>query len=194
MALADWQTALASAVVARASRSAGPAHAGLDPAARAWLSDVAGSAGFAVTCRVQRWWRTVRLRWAARLTLAALGPERSVAVLDAYLDAVPAFTLFLIPEALRFLEFAPNAAPGAPHVLSVARFERALLAAKQAECDPGAAFEPVAVTFAAHPEDLLSALLSGGPLPPPGGEHLVLVSPELPHRWQVVTGPGGQCP
>jgi hypothetical protein len=184
VALADWQTALASEVVARASRSAGPAHAGLDPADRAWLTDVTGSAGFAVTCRVQRWWRTVRLRWAARLTLAALG-ERSAAVLDAYLDAVPAFTLFLIPEALRFLDFAPTAAVDVPHVRSVARFERALLAAKQAESEPAAVFEPVTVMFAAPPEELLAALLSGAPLPPEGEEHRVLVSPELPHRWRV---------
>ena len=189
MALADWQTALAAEVVARASRSAGPAHRGLDLAAadRAWLGEVTGSAGFAVTCQVQRWWRTVRLRWAARLTLAALGPDRAAGVLDGYLDAVPAFTLFLIPEAMRFLEFAPAAAPDVPHVRSVARFERALLAAKQAEGDPAAAVGPEVVALTAPPEELLGALLSGGPIPAPGEEHLVLVSPELPHRWHVVS-------
>jgi hypothetical protein len=107
-------------------------------------------------------------------------------VLDAYLDAVPAFTLFLLPEALRFLEFAPAAAPDVPHVPSVARFERALLAAKQAACDPAVPFGPEVVAFAAPPEELLGALLGGGPLPAPGREYAVVVSTELPRLWRVV--------
>jgi hypothetical protein len=191
MSLGDWQAAVGGLVVTRASgRPTGSVLDGLRLTAgeRDWLNGLAGSPGFEVTCRVQRWWRGVRLRWAARLTLGALGAGRSARVIDAYLDAVPAFSLFFVPEALRFLEFAPAAAPEVPHLASVARFEHALLSTTQVVTGSAAAGVGEVVAFAAPPEELLDAILSGDPLPPVGEEYLVLVSASLPHRWRVLTG------
>ena len=69
----------------------------------------------------------------------------------------------------------------------VARFEHALLSTTQAV--PGSAVGVgEVVAFAAPPDELLDAILSGDPLPPVGEEHLVLVWASLPHRWRVLTG------
>ena len=109
----------------------------LTAAERGWLSQLPGAPGFNVTCHIQRWWRETKLGWTTSLTLAALGPERADAALKAYLDATPCVSLFFTPEALGFLDFVPGMSEWRewtdwPHVTEIARFERALLIAKEA--------------------------------------------------------------
>jgi hypothetical protein len=184
MALVDLQSALGSLVVARASAL----DRGLDLTTqeRAWLQQLTGSAGFGVTCYIQRWWRETRLHLAARLTLAVLGPERGAELLAAYLDRVPVSSLFFIPEAVGFLDFVLGQGLEIPHLEAVARFERAVLLAAQAVSLPPAPSNAVVVEFAAPPDQVLWALVRGEPLPSPG-EHVfgVLVAPWLPGLWRL---------
>jgi hypothetical protein len=213
MPLGDLQIAL-GAMVATGACASGPGRCrsadleGLDLTAeeRAWLDQLAGSPGLAITCRVQRWWRELRLRLTVRLTLAALGVVRSAEIITAYLDSSACPSLFYIPEALGFLDRVIRAGDVTPHIGSVARFERALLLAAAAapvssaptpEAANGSGSEawchpphPAAtiVEFAAPPELVLGALLWGTPLPPTDGPICpVLVSPSLPGLWRLAT-------
>lgn len=135
MPLRDLQIGLGSMLTAQAARQvpAPPmAELNLTAAERSWLAQLIGTPGFEVTCAIQRWWRETKLRWTARLTLAAIGPQSDAAMLGRYLDATPLSSLFFMPEALGFLDFAGREAAGLPHVAEIARFERALLIVKDA--------------------------------------------------------------
>jgi hypothetical protein len=170
----------------------------LSPTERAWLAQLAGTAGLDVTRYIQCWWRRTRLVWTARLTLAALGAELSDSTIDEYLDAVPGSSLYFTAEALGLLDRIIQSPPPVPHVQAVARFERALILA--AEEAPGAgSLEPLPAldqTVAAHPssalipfeapiEGVLAALLYGFPMPPRGDViSAVLVTSGLAHFWR----------
>ena len=157
-----------------------------------------------LTCDVQRWWRRMRLQSTVRLTLAVLPPPQRLAVIQAYIASEPCMSLFFIPEALQFLDFVLQTAPEVPYLEAVARFERALFRAKEAQDSLGCTPPEVAallpthrlrcyeaaalILFPAHPEWLLSALLQGTDLPEPDGhQYPVLVAPGLPHLWRQAT-------
>jgi hypothetical protein len=125
-------------------------------------------------------------------------------MIHAYIAAVPCTSLFFIPEALQFLDFVLHTAATVPHLNAVARFERALLCAKDPESTSGQASDDIAtlsprqrlhchraaalIAFNAPPEMLLIALLRGTPVPAPDDlGHMVLVSPSLPHYWRSAT-------
>jgi hypothetical protein len=218
MPLRDLQIALGSMLTAQAAnQSAALSFDGLDlaPQERAWLAQLIGAPGFEVTCYIQRWWRETKLRWTARLTLAAIRaaepsrPERDAEMLKAYLDATPLSSLFFTPEAVGFLEFAACEALSLPHVANIARFEQALLLVKDAalqfaekndeargqdfdvlQPDGRLAPHPAAalLEFATPPEELLGALVAGCNLPPVHAEHFfILIAPGLPHLWRPAT-------
>jgi hypothetical protein len=203
MPLPDLQSALGTLVAARAAGRATDemldAFGGLDLTAdeRAWLTGLTATPGFGVTCHIQRWWRETRLRWTARLTLAALGPARGAQAINDYLSAAPCPSLFFMPEAFGFLDFVARTADESSHAGPVARFERALLALREANTrsslqppDGTAAARPAAalIEFFAPPVELLGALLSGSELPPVGLQRFpVIVAPGLPHYWRPAT-------
>jgi hypothetical protein len=211
MSLGDLQSALGSMVVAQASghRSLiGPlgSFGSLDLSAeeRAWLTGLADSAGFKVTCKIQRWWRQTKLQTAVELTLAALGAAKGAELMNTYLDVTPCTSLFFIPEAVGFLEFVAGAAKGRPHVVEVAQFERAILLARQAAIDPSGSQplrigsdpteqirpHPAAdvVLFAASPELVLGSILGDRSLPEEQmRKSPVLIAPRLSRLWRPAT-------
>jgi len=211
MALRDWQNALGQLVEARASgRELQPVLESLDgleleDSERAWLRKVAGTPGFELTCYVPRWWRYTRVSRSARLTLAALRETRE-AVLQSYLRATPCTTLFFISEGLSFLEYV-IATTALPHVKAVAEFERAVWVLKREapsapiplqlpSSEEVLARNPVAalVTFAAAPEAVLGALVTGQPLPQePAEPHPVLIAPGLPRMWRPASAQEAQA-
>ncbi|HET9622937.1 MAG TPA: hypothetical protein VFP84_16310 [Kofleriaceae bacterium] len=201
MTLQAWQAAIGQLVV-RGGTPAAPAPA-LDSDALTgeearWLRGVADSAGFRVTCEVQRWWRDLRLRTAAPLTLASVPEAEAERLLERYLDTQAATTQFFLAEAIRFLDWvlADPAIAVPPHAGSIAAWERArlraLLASPPAPAERAPRVVQVAsaatlVTFSAQPEQVLAALVAGAPLPAPGaGRWDVLVVPGRPPRWRVV--------
>lgn len=211
MPLRDLQIALGSMLSAQAAnQSAALSFDGLTLTGqeRDWLTQLIGAPGFEVTCYIQRWWRETKLRWTARLTLAALRAAESgkeAEVLKRYLDATPLSSLFFAPEAEGFLEFAAREAAALPHIADIARFEQALLLVKDAalqfaekdgktektDFDDARLFQPPAATlldFAAPPEELLGALIAGCDLPPARAERFpVLIAPHLRHLWRPAT-------
>ena len=157
-----------------------------------------------MTCDIQRWWRETKLRWTARLTLSALRPEEQTEVIAEYLATVPCVSLFFAAEASGFLDHVARARGERPHLAAIARFERALLRAKEAEIVtdvPGLATGDVAlvdsirvhpaasmVEFDASPERLLGALLARRPLPAVESAHsAILVAPGLARLWRPAT-------
>jgi len=211
MPLSDLQIALGVMVTTQAAgrRSADAPdfdNLRLTAAERDWLANLPEAPGFNVTCYIQRWWRETKLNWTTRLTLAALGPERADSALKAYLETTPCPSLFFTPEALGFLDFVAGMAMWRewsdwPHVIEIARFERALLIAKEAaqqsvagrsgdyELPPGARLSPhpaaALLEFAAPAADLLGALVEGRPLPHVSATRFpVLVAPGLAYFWR----------
>ncbi len=206
MPLSDLQIVLGAMVTAQATNGRPSADAplfgnpDLTSAERDWLIQLLGTPGFTVTCYIQRWWRETKLSWTTRLTLAALGPAEADAALKSYLEATPCPSLFFTPEALGFLDFVARVAER-PHVAEIARFERALLVAKEAaqqladrqpvgnELPSGARIAPhpaaALLEFAAPPAELLGALVEGRALPPACAARFpVLIAPGLPHLWR----------
>ncbi|MFP2933475.1 hypothetical protein ACLESO_51680, partial [Pyxidicoccus sp. 3LG] len=155
--------------------------------------------GFTLTADVPRWWRELRVRRSARLTLMALRGNEDEVVRD-YLRAVPCFTLFFIAEGLAFLEYVARTVK-LPHVQPLAELERALWGLKLAapawngdvpEQVPGLVLErhPTAarVPFQASPQAVLGAVLAGRALPAPVGPgHSVLVAPGIQGLWRPAT-------
>lgn len=209
MPLSDLQIALGEMVTAQAGAERSAADAPmfdalrLTAAERAWLTQLLDTPGFSVTCYIQRWWRETKLSWTARLTLTALGQAEADATLASYLETTPCPSLFFTPEALGFLDFVARAAER-PHVAEIARFERALLIAKEAaqqsadrqlvgnELPSGARLAPhpaaALLEFAAPPAELLGALVEGRTLPPACAVRFpVLIAPGLPHLWRPAT-------
>jgi hypothetical protein len=146
MSLHDLQRGLGALVALRAAAPQADAAAlsvldGLDltPEERAWLTRACDTPGFKVTCDIQRWWRETRLRFTARLTLSALPPAEGAALLQRYLSSVPCRSLFFAPEAIAFLKFAVDALAERPHLAALARFEQALVEAREADPEAGRA-------------------------------------------------------
>lgn len=206
MPLLDLQTALGAMVRMQTAAGSRPSFDSLDLTVeeRAWLAQLNGARGFKVTCYIQRWWRETKLQWTAQLTMWALGPEKSAEMLQNYLAAVPCPSLFFTPEAVGFLDFVARAAAGLPHVVEIARFQRALLLAGAGTSEPSGlpdeasallptqAIRPhpaaAIVAFAAPPELLLGAILMRQPLPAASTEAFpVLIAPGLPHLWRPAT-------
>ena len=175
----------------------------LTAAERDWLDQLQDTPGFNVTCYIQRWWRETKLNWTTRLTLAALGPEQADAALKAYLETTPCPSLFFTPEALGFLDFVSGTGKWAesPHLVEIARFERALLIAKEAaqqsagrqsgdnELPSCARLSPhpaaALLEFAAPAAELLGALVGGRPLPPATAKRFpILIAPGLAYLWR----------
>lgn len=207
MPLLDLQKALGTLVSARAATGQVSAESlssfnalNLTDAERQWLGSLIDTTGFRVTCDIQRWWRETKLKWTARLTLAALGAERSQQAIKEYLQVSPCASLFFVPEAIGFLNFIERTVDGIPHVASIARFESALLLAREeaAHVANGSSDDSdnhalphaaaVILAFAASPIELISAALKGQKLPPVSQEiFYVLISPSLPHLWRPAT-------
>jgi hypothetical protein len=188
MPLADFQAALGS-VIATATTSKSPQFSGLDLSLKEaqWLESLTETPGFQVTCAIQRWWRETRLRDLARLTIAALGKDSAARVIAIYLQRHICTSLFFLPETLAFLRFVADHTDH-PHLSAIAQFESALLLTKEESMHPTSSLQPTVryVEFAAPPEELLTALLQGLPLPEPSLQrYRVRVSAALPHFWEL---------
>jgi hypothetical protein len=211
MALRELQTALGTIIATHAAdlsrHAAQRAWLGtldLTEAECTWLKQLLNTPGMRLTCTIQRWWRQMRLQQTVRLTLAALPPAQRLQVVQTYIATVPCTSLFFIPEARQFLDFVLHTVAGVPHLDAIARFERALLCAREAEDMSGHTPPDVTallpsrllhhhqaaalISFSAPPEQLLHALLQGLPVPAPDSRaYAVLVTPRLPHYWRPVT-------
>jgi hypothetical protein len=200
MALQAWQQAIGMLVAQESSPGARRTpldQGGLSDAEQQWLAHVTGTPGFRVTCTVQRWWRDLRLRTAAPLTLAAVGDDCAEALLQRYLDTHLATTQFFLAEAIRFLDWLQRTGEieAFPHASSVAAWEGARLRALLAGRGAGRPAQDLVQTaravalvpFSSPPEHVFTALLTGRPLPAAGAEFWdVLVVPGTPPRWRVV--------
>jgi hypothetical protein len=199
MSLADLQRALGRRVAAQSSPAAfavddvGLEALSLDDDEAAWLHALEDTPGMAVTAYVARWWRETKLQMMARLTIMALQRVGAGHLVARYLDETACRTLFFLPEALGFLGFVAAADDIGPAAPAIARFERALIEAREAamvEADADATEKPTfqeLIAFPAPAELMLAALVSGEPLPTAAaGMNVVEVSSTLPHLWRVV--------
>jgi hypothetical protein len=196
MSLADLQRALGCLVASQSSPSAfGPednaALGGLELTTQEseWLGGLAGSAGLAVTGYVARWWRETKIQMMARLTVSALRRTDQKGLVDRYLDRAPCRSLFFLNEAVGFLSFVAESADAASSVRAIARFERALLEAREASSQPESAalYESEVIALPSSPETLFGALLTGASLPAPAPQpSYVEVSAGLPQLWRII--------
>lgn len=182
--LADWQRAVAAAVLNQA-----PAPSDVDPApsdVRPELPDTAaGRAGWPVTIALYRQWRGFRLLSLAPLSIALLG-SRQQQVIDDYLAAEPGSTSYAARDAMGFLRYLQANHDLNPHQEQMADLELAFLTARRpAAVDPA----PAPGTLVRSPRasmlrvrfdvlSLVSWATGSGPAPDPA-PGLVLTAPEL---------------
>ena len=209
MTLAGWQSGLGELVHQGSSGRGRNADAAtsvdrrdLTLAERRWLLALPDAPGFALTCRITRWWRELKIRSTARLTCTQLSGEHGDHVLD-YIDSDRFSSFFFVAEAVGFLDYVLARTHVPETARAIARFERALLLAGEAHevadtaqgrasCDLSEdaqlmrSPEATLVMFDRPVESLLHALLEGRSVPPPErrGAYPVLVSPRLPHLWR----------
>jgi hypothetical protein len=182
MSLLAWQTALAEQVTARAAGIPVPPTSPVSAEDSLWLDSVSASAGFKLTCDVQRWWREFRVQQAAPLTLGALTADLRIRLMDEYVRRHCRPSSFFLREALPFLDLAAELGGDLPHVAALAAFERAMLRLGSAladdptlgqvrECQMEIPVEahPLAevVRFQAPPGAVLAAAAGALPFPPP---------------------------
>ncbi|MBV9134215.1 MAG: hypothetical protein JO318_16040 [Chloroflexi bacterium] len=199
MSLLTWQTALAEFVTARASDDTAQLRSAGGPSLTArestWLAAISSSAGFKLTCDVQRWWREFRIQQAAPLTLGALNAEWRALLMAEYIRRHGRPSSFFLREALPFLDLANELAYDVPHIAALAAFERAMLRLGHALADnPGLAqvhelrgegsieADPLAevVRFQAPPGQVLAAASRGLPFPAVEDQsYWILVAPGL---------------
>jgi hypothetical protein len=187
MPLADFQAALGTMIASSATDNT-LRQFNLSSDEATWLHSLAAAPGFQVTCAIQRWWRETRLRDLARLTIAALGKEAAARIITIYLQSHLCTSLFFLPETLAFLRFVEEHTTH-PHLSAIAQFESALLLAKEESLQSMPPSQPTMryVEFTAPPEEILTALFQGLPLPEPRTERfMVRVSSGLPHFWDTV--------
>jgi hypothetical protein len=203
MSLAALQASLAELVIACAAGAAMPGHRAtrgdLSEAELSWLETLQSTAGFTITCEVQRWWREFRVQSAAPLTLSVLDANRRAMLVAEYVRRHARPSSFVLREALPFLELTEALASDVPHLPALVAFERAMLLAGEARAS-GVSFvdadsrdlyawdvvttHPLAevVSFEAPPERVLDAASHRQPLPAAtGGTHSILIAPGLPN-------------
>jgi hypothetical protein len=171
--LAAWQDDLVDALTTRSS-----------PAA------ITTTPGFQLTRRVQREWRSFRIRSSLPLTCRLLGAAVD-AEIEAYLDAVVEPSSFFLREAEQFAAHC-HAGRLDDNVAAVLRFELAMLRAVQER----AAGRPLdapprrhdlvgvrraadVIPFGAPPEQVLLAAVTGDPPPRASGRYLLLCTPRV---------------
>ena len=160
---------------------------------RAWLDQIVAAPGFRLTCAIQRWWREIRLKTTARFTLLAVPSELRAELLSDWLDSHADTSFFYAREASAFLDYILGRLPDQPHLESICRFERAVLACSTASATFSPELRPIAelaagtriarhhaatvVDFAASPETIFASLLagSGTPLPEPVSDRFSMV-------------------
>ena len=190
MSLQGWQNALAELVTSNGTRAA---RADLTDAESGWLSALPDTAGFRLTCTVQRWWRKLAVAEGAPLVLALLAAFDHLDVLDAYFATHWSASLFPLVDALGFLEFARTFAPHVPHLDAVVSFEIGMLRLGRAVALEHAPDSPIGgqlIRFAGSPADILGALI-GGERPPAPDErdpHWLVLDPSLPN-WSRLASP-----
>ncbi len=186
MPLADLQAALGTMIATGATGNT-PRQFNLSSDETTWLQSLTAAPGFQVTCAIQRWWRETRLRDLARLTIATLGKDSAAQIITLYLQRNICTSLFFLPETLAFLRFVEDHTDH-PHLSAITQFETALLLAKEESTQSTPSAQPTMryVEFAAPPEEILTALFQGLPLPEPRTERFtVRVSSGLPHFWDM---------
>jgi hypothetical protein len=202
MSLLALQTRLSDLVIEQSAGSSMSADRPNHPewltdAEREWLDQLKTTAGFELTCEIQRWWREARVQTVAPLTISLLGPDRRQAVIDAYISRNPRPSSFYIREALPFLDVVTEMAADIPHLTELAAFERAMLKLGQAlasgyqvsthvSLDVSRKLEPhplaSMVRFHAPVHALITATTRGLALPPvEDRDYWLLVAAGLPN-------------
>jgi hypothetical protein len=202
--LQAWQEALAELVISGGAATHVGHGSSLSESEQAWLAAVPATAGFRLTCTVQRWWRKLAIAEGASLVVALLTRFDHADLVTRYLAAHDAASLFPLTDALHFLEFVLEHPPSVPHIESVAAFELGLLQLTRAAAlgqlpdrpptarDPD---QPVArhalarlVQFSSPPNEVLGAILSGGRLPGrPSEPHWLLLAPHLQNLCRLTS-------
>jgi hypothetical protein len=208
LSLEDWQRGFGQMVSDGASRGLNDdmvtlVHPGLCLTDKElnWLQICATTAGFEVTCTIQRRWRRLRLLKSCKLTVALLGRERSEKMIELFTNYQPLRSMYFITEAIEFLQFVAKYVNNNPHERTVVKFERALLMASDARAienwnsasdgikslvlqkNPASAV----VLFPCSPEVFISALHFGTEFPAYIHDWPVLVAPGLPELWRPAT-------
>lgn len=208
MALTDWQRGFARLITAGASQGLGSevraqalADLCLTTGERDWLERCITTAGFEVTCSIQRRWRRLRLRIATKITMAALGRERSDGLIERFCSHQPLRSMFFVTEALEFLQFISDMVDGDQCVRTAADFERALLVAADAratvswratndyadDCVLTRHSATAVVMFPCPPEAFVGAVILGCECPTTFERVPVVISPGLPYLWRPAT-------
>jgi len=209
MSLHKLQNALVEKILTEPARrklsnqvSAYEINCDLDSDEEAWLNMLGDTTGFKVTCDIQQWWRSARLKIATPLTLRMLSRLKLDYLLEEYQACVPCTTLFFAAEAIAFKDFLLAHYPGEKQLVSVVEFECALKIAHEhqyfSSCDmqsskklnmddliiaPATEF----VAFYSKPVDLLYALLANAPLPVIEDKEITLiVSPFITGYWTII--------
>lgn len=182
MSLDGWQLALVDRLT---GADATPSDLNQDEAR--WITSIAGTAGFAITQRVQREWRAFRIRNALPLTTRLLA--------DALADLMPRYLIdvrepasFFLREAEQFVAWCD--VDRVAHFDAVSRFELAMLRAAQVTGDPIPSDPPGGdvlvhatagtdvIEFSAPPALVLGSLVAGEHPPTPGAaRHQLLCAP-----------------
>jgi hypothetical protein len=128
-----------------------------------------GTAGFALTAKVQRSWSRFRAEGAARPTLDLLPATQSASLLDRWLDMGGGAKSFASSEAEAFLEFIAAELPEPSDAMTICRTQQAIVRATAAALDfmPPPVDRPIegAALVGRHPDATLVPFPSGpGPL------------------------------
>ena len=189
MALHEFQTSLG--MLMRASDTADPLrNPSLSAAERDYLSALAGNNAFLFTTRVQRSWCAGRAAKAAYLTLSILPAEKRDVLLQEWVDCGGGTQSFVGAESAAFLEFIGERLPDPSHELTICQMELAALRADEGtqhfvdpelsridspDCRLQKGRYAGLVRFYAEPEQVLNALVTGGPCPPLSGTITALI-------------------
>lgn len=197
MSLESWQDGLANLVLH------GTIENGLllSDEDKEWLNQVKTSPGFRVTCDIQRWWRSMRIRTAAPLTIRVLESqfkkEGADSFINKFINENLIFSQYYITEALSFIKWLNIKFTGTNNstLTSIAEFEEALLICKitpqisnnKRELPNKLVCEPTArvIKFYIDPELYLNALLYRKSFPVANGHaYYIIVAHGIPHYWR----------
>jgi hypothetical protein len=197
MSLESWQNGLANLVLHGTIEN----ELFLSDEDKLWLEKVKTSPGFRVTCDIQIWWRSMRIRTAAPLTIRALEnqfkKERTDSFINEFINENLIFSQYYITEALSFIKWLNLKFTGTNNdtLTSITQFEEALLICKitpniysnkrelpnKLVCGPTLRV----IKFYTDPELYLNALLSQTSFPIANGHtYYIIVAHGISHYWR----------
>ncbi len=134
-----------------------------------WLQQLRDSSGLHITKQVQQWWRISRVCATAPLTINLLKRNGQEELLIEYIVSEPISTLFFVAELEQFKKFLHAQPQVDATTKALAEFEWGIKTATQLIAATNTVqpdYFSLLLTFECNPPALLSALLTGAPLPP----------------------------